>query len=305
MREMAPLTIFILCHNRPDYARQAISSVLGQTFQAFTLIVSDNSSNDEVERMVKNEFPEVHYIRRTPMLKALEHFNHCIAEAESDYFCLFHDDDVMSSDFVEVMEECRRAYPAAIAFGCNAKLEKFGKLEPRTSFRSLRKYELIYTSRNLARRYFARAQSGFAPFPCYVYNRLLVGDQRLPVDGGKYADVVWLLTLARKGAIVWINKSLMTYRLHESNDSNIESLQDRLRLLGFLKKNRAEFGADVLNDYRYTILYREAEKSCIGSRSGRCRAIISFVDNYRWSRYANLDYYKALAVRVLVKQVAE
>jgi GT2 family glycosyltransferase len=302
---MPLLTIFILCHNRPDYARQAILSVLGQTSRAFTLTVSDNSSTDDVEHMVKNEFPDVHYIRRTPMLKLLNHFNRCIEEAHSEYFCLFHDDDVMSPDFVDVMMKCLQTYPAAIAFGCNARIEKLGKLEPRTCFRSFRKYEFIDGPRDLACRYFSRAQSGFAPFPGYVYNRRLVGDQRLPFEGGKYADVTWLLSLARKSNIVWINRSLMTYRMHESNDSNLESRQDRLRVLGFLKANRAMFGAGVLQDYRYSFIYKKIQKVCIGSRSRRCRTITAFVNNYRWSRYARLDYYKALIVRALVKRVAE
>lgn len=302
---MPLLTIFILCHNRPDYARQAILSVLGQTSRAFTLTVSDNSSNDEVERMVKSEFPDVHYICRTPMLKLLDHFNRCIEEAHSEYFCLFHDDDVMSPDFVEVMEKCLRSFPAAIAFACNARIEKFGKQEPRTCFRSFRKHELIDTPRNLARRYFSRAQSGFAPFPGYIYNRRLVGDQRLPDEGGKYADVTWLLSLASKGVIVWVNRPLMTYRMHESNDSNQESLRDRLRLLGFLKANRTLFGTGVLQDFRYSFIYKKIQKACIGSPSGRCRAIISFVNHYRWARYARFDYYKALAVRALVKWAAE
>lgn len=302
---MTSLTIYILCHNRPDYARQAILSVLGQISRAFMLVVSDNSSNDDVERMVKSEFPDVHYVRRTPILTFLEHLNSCIEETHSEYFCLFHDDDVMNPDFVEVMSECQRAYPAAVAFGCNARIERFGKPEKRTFFRSFRKHELIDTPRNLASRYFSRAQSGFAPFPGYVYNRRLVGDQRLPVEGGKYADVTWLLSLARKGRIVWVNMPLMTYRLHGGNISNAESLRDRLRLLGFLKKNHAEFGTGVLKDYRYSFIYKRIQKACIGYACGRCRTVISFVHHYRWSRYARLDYYKALVVRALVKWVAE
>ncbi len=299
------LTIYILCHNRPEYARQAILSVLGQVRQIFTLVLSDNSSNDDVERMVKSEFPDVRYIRRSPMLMPLEHFNCCIDEAQSDYFCLFHDDDIMDADFAETMEQYSRDFPAAIALGCNARMEKFGKLEPRTCFRSFRKHELITTPRNLAHRYFSRAQSGFAPFPGYVYNRRLVGEQRLPLEGGKYADVTWLLSLARKGTIVWVNKPLMTYRLHESNDGNIESLRDRLRLLGFLKQNKEIFGAGLLKDFRCAFIYKKIAKAHDVTHPKRYRMAVSFLNNYRWSRYARLNYYWALAVRVLVKWVAE
>lgn len=302
---MAPLTIYILCHNRPDFARQAISSVLGQTCRTFELVVSDNSSNDEVKDLVRNEFPGIHYMRRSPMLKSLEHFNRCIAEAGSEFFCLFHDDDVMSPNFVEVMGEYIRSYPTAIAIGCNARMERFGKLEPRTCFRSIRKHELIATPRDLASRYFSRAQSGFAPFPGYIYNRRLVGDQRLPVKGGKYADVTWLLNLAKKGAIVWLNQPLMTYRLHESNDGNIESLRDRLRLLGFLKQNKEMFSAGLLKDYRCAFIYKKIAKTHDAAHPERYRTSISFLKNYRWSRFARPECYKALAIRALVKLVAE
>jgi glycosyltransferase involved in cell wall biosynthesis len=299
------LTIYILCHNRPDYARQAISSVLSQTCRTFTLIVSDNSSNDNVELMVRNKFPNVRYIRRLPMLEPLEHFNYCIDEVRSEYFCLFHDDDVMSPHFVDVMLKNMYEHPAAIAFGCNAVMEKFDKPEPRTCFRSFRKHELITTPRNLARRYFSRAQSGFAPFPGYVYNRRLVGEQRLPIKGGKYADVAWLLSIVQMGTIVWVNKPLMTYRLHEGNDGNIESLRDRLRLLGYLKQNQKIFGAGLLQDYRCGFIYKKIVSSLAGTHPERHRVVVAFLNNYRWSRYTKFDYYKALAVRVLVKWVAE
>jgi cellulose synthase/poly-beta-1,6-N-acetylglucosamine synthase-like glycosyltransferase len=73
--QMSSLTIFILCHNRPDFTRQTLHSILAQTDKEFELIVSDNSSNDEVERVVSSEFPQVSYRRRTPMLQPLAHFN--------------------------------------------------------------------------------------------------------------------------------------------------------------------------------------------------------------------------------------
>jgi len=253
---MKSLSIYILCRNRPDYAKQAIQSVLNQTCQEFVLTVSDNSTNDDVEHMMRDEFVDIHYIRRVPALDVLGHMNRCIDDTESKYLCLFHDDDVMRPNYVEGMMQCAHDYPDAIAIGCNANIESLGKLGRRTCFRSFRKHELIESPLNLARRYFSRAQSGFAPFPGYVYNIGLVGSQRLASGGGKYSDVTWLLSLAKKAPIVWVNVPLMIYRLHDSNDSNIESIQDRLRLLGYLKKNRAIFGKGLLSDYRCSFIYK-------------------------------------------------
>jgi hypothetical protein len=255
--------------------------------------------------MVRAEFPEVSYVRRSPVLKHLEHFNLCIEEVKSDYYCLFHDDDVMDPNFVEVMSQCIQDYPAAAAYACNARIENNGKLEPRASFRSFREYELIETPRNLAERYFARAQSGIAPNPSYIYSRRLAGEERFLVDGGKYADVTLLLDIVQKGTIVWINRSLMTYRIHGGNVGSIESLRDRLRFLSYLKKNRPIFGEGLLEDYRCSFIYKKIVKNDLVVHAERRRIAKSFLSACRFSRYARLDYYKALAVRTLVKWVAE
>lgn len=298
---MESLTIYILCHNRPDDARQAILSILRQTDEGFTLVVSDNSSNDEVEHLVKNEFPDINYVRRSPMLKPHEHFRRCIVEAKDDYFCLFHDDDVMSPDFVSEMKKHMHAFPDAIAIGCNANIESFGKLESHPSFRSFRKFELITSPRQLAMRYFSRSQSGIAPFPGYVYNRKIVENQKLPHEGGKYADVTWLLNLAKKGGIIWVNKPLMTYRLHASNDGNTESRRDRLSFLGYLKQNKSTLGNGILQDYRCSFIYKKVLITNDGLHLKRRSVATSFIRKYRWSRYARFASYRALAKRALVK----
>jgi glycosyltransferase involved in cell wall biosynthesis len=301
---MSTLSVFVLCHNRPDSARQTLLSILEQTDKYFELVISDNSSNDEVERMVRTEFPQVDYRRRLPMLMQLEHFNRCIDEAQTDYFCLFHDDDLMHPDFVQRTKAVLDSHPEVIACCGNALLESFGKIEPRASFRSLGELEWISSPRNLARRYFSRAQSGIAPFPGYVYRRRSVGGVRLPLEGGKYSDVTWLLSLAMKGPMVWLAKPLMTYRMHGGNDGGIESPRDRLRFLAFVKRSVRILGKDLLADYRCSFIYKP-----MGSREttspARRDLARSFLRHYGWTRYANLSLYGALVRRAIIKRVAK
>jgi glycosyltransferase involved in cell wall biosynthesis len=298
---MDSLTIYILCHNRPDDAKQAIQSVLAQSDAGYKLIVSDNSSNDEVEQMVRREFSAVNYIRRVPMLAPLAHFNRCITEVEGDYFCLFHDDDIMSPDFVSTIRQCVRKFPHAALVGCNAHIERFGQCEARPSFRTFREYEQMTTPRELAMRYFSRAQSGIAPFPGYVYNRRLMAGRLIPAEGGKYADVTWLLMLAHRGAVIWINRPLMTYRLHASNDGNIESRRDRLRFLGYLKQNRATIGTGVLQDYRCSFIYKKIINDHDNRDQRRYRLAEQFLRHYRWARYTKADTYQSVLKRALIK----
>lgn len=296
-----PLTIYILCYNRPDFARESIQSVLAQTNQKFKLIISDHSSNDEVMEMVRNNFPDICYIRRSKELKHLEHFNICIDEVETEYYCLFHDDDIMDPLFVHSMIECIQSHPNAAAYACNSYIETSGKVEPRLSFLSRRGYEVIDSPRNLAERYFGRNQSGIAPNPSYVYSRRLAGDQRFIVGGGKYADVSLLLDILLRGPIVWLNIPLMTYRMHGNNLGSIESLPDRLRFLGYLKMHRSIFGEDLLLDYRCSFIYKKILKNIKYLRSKRYQLAKKLLSSYGFKRYTRLATYRVLITRLLNK----
>jgi GT2 family glycosyltransferase len=268
--------------------------------------VSDNSSNDAVEAMVKADFPTVHYVRRVPMLPAMQHFSRCIDDVNTDYFCLFHDDDLMRPHFVQEMRNAARANPKAIALGCNAVIEVFGRPQAAHSFLARKEYETIDSAQDLAARYFSRSQSGIAPFPGYVYHTQLVGGLRFLTDGGKYADVTWLLELARRAALVWIRQPLMTYRMHGGNDGNTESRRDRLRFLSYLKRNRSWLGEHILQDYRCSFIYKTLVKEA-GASSSTHRVAVArkFLAIYRWARYGRVATYKALIERALVKRAQQ
>jgi hypothetical protein len=180
-----PLTleIFIICHNRPGQAKEAIQSVLNQNSSDYLLIVSDNSSDDTVEEMVRTHFPPVVYRRRSSALPALAHFNACISEAAADYFCLFHDDDTMREDFVSNVVEAIALHPTAVAFGTNACVTNIPANTKGLSFLCLGRFEQISSPADLFRRYFGRYHTGIAPFPGYVYKTAKIEGKRIPEDG--------------------------------------------------------------------------------------------------------------------------
>ena len=133
----------------------------------------------------------------------------------------------------------------------------------------------------------------------------MINDQRFSLDGGKYSDVTWLLDLSKREKIIWVNSPLMTYRLHASNDGNTESRRDRLRFLGYLKKNRSIVGNDLLQDYRYGFLYKSIIKAREKMQVNRLDLATSFAKKYHWSRYTGIGIYKSLLRRAMVKWMAE
>ena len=294
---MAKLTISIQCYNRPALAKLAIKSVLRQTNRDFRLIISDNSTNDELFRLVQTEFPTLEYRRRVPSLPALDHFNVSISEADTDFVCLFHDDDLMEPEYVSDMLKTIELHPQAVAYACNAVTIDGDFVRKGSFFESGDNHVIIETPRAMAGRYFSRYPNGFAPFPAYIYRSSVV--KKIPIDpdtGGKYSDVTWLLEISKKGPIVWNSRELMRYRMHTANDSNIESLSDRLKLLGFLKLNKSIVGQAVINDCRFGI-YKNLRKRSLMSHDSCFRHknfIEQYLMTYRLKRFFRPETYAYL-----------
>jgi len=291
------LTIFIHCHNRPAYARSTIESVLSQTNRDFHLVISDNSSNDEMRELIHAEFPDLDYRRRSSSLSALDHFNTNIAEADTEYICLFHDDDLMEPGYVDAMLNTIALFPRAVAYSCNAQIIDDEGLPRGTSFESGNAHLLIESPRALAGRYFSRFPNGIAPFPAYIYRSDIV--KKTPMNhqtGGKYSDVAWLLEISKFGYIVWNSEKLIQYRMHATNDGGVESLRDRLKLLGFLKKNGSFVGAAIINDYRF-FLYKKLYANGLVGRQFPAKyenIFYRYLLMYRFRRFFKLETYAYL-----------
>jgi GT2 family glycosyltransferase len=264
------LSIYLLTHNRPHQAIEAIRSILAQSDRRFKLIVSDNSDNNELSALLGSLMPSLEYIYRNDdgaCLPAFEHFNLCISEVKTQYFSLLHDDDLVMPNYVGQFWRAQQLFPNAIAFGCNAKIRHLSGLE-QPSFVSSRQYCGPIAAQNLAWRYFGKHQLGIAPFPFYVYNKHAIGNMHFSGQFGKYGDVAWLLDLANKGDMVWINSAMGVYQHHQGNDSNLESRRDRLRFLAYLKQNKLPEHSLLLTLYR-RFLYKKILSSneiLIGSK---------------------------------------
>jgi glycosyltransferase involved in cell wall biosynthesis len=291
------LTIVLLTHNRCQMALEAIESIVNQANSCFQLVVSDNSDDDSLGAAMSKRFPGVIYRKRPPSLSAIEHGNLCISEIEASYFVLFHDDDLMLPNFVQEFWLAQARYPNIAAFGCNALVERQGVI-CHPSFRCLTSYEGPINSLGLAQRYFSRHQLGIAPLPSYIYQTKFVGNTRIDIRGGKYGDVQWLMEIAKSGSLIWIAKPTMIYRIHNGNDSNTESLRDRLRFLGFLKRNPALCSRYVLQDYR-NLLYKKIDRNSVSA--SRKITIDAYLKKYKLARLLRLDHHRALLKKLGIK----
>jgi glycosyltransferase involved in cell wall biosynthesis len=104
MEDYPLVTIGILSYNRPKDLRQAILSVISQTYPNLEILISDNGSFVEETKDVIREFAEkdkrihffLHNINRGPLFN----FGFLLDNARGKYFAWLADDDYFTSHFV-------------------------------------------------------------------------------------------------------------------------------------------------------------------------------------------------------------
>jgi hypothetical protein len=272
---------------------------MSQTDRRFRLVVSDNSSTNELLDLI-SPCEDLLYIKRPKVLSSIDHGNVCLSEIRTEYFTFFHDDDLMLPNYVADFWKAKSLFPAAVAFGANALVERHGKFTG-LSFKSMRPYIGPITPDNLLRRYFSHNQSGIAPLPSYIYKKEALQSLRFDVSGGKYSDVQWLSSWAARGLMIWIANPMMIYRLHDSNDSRFESRYDRLRFLAYLKSSSNRFSPEILEDYRF-FLYKKLLPSLKTNEHGKVhRLLFKFIFAHRYQRLCRLSFYQALINKALIK----
>jgi glycosyltransferase involved in cell wall biosynthesis len=98
------VSIGLPVYNGENYLKEAIDSILSQTYPDFELIISDNASTDSTEEICKaaaNKDSRIRYYRNEKNLGAGWNFNHVFHLARGKYFQWACHDDVWNSTLLE------------------------------------------------------------------------------------------------------------------------------------------------------------------------------------------------------------
>jgi glycosyltransferase involved in cell wall biosynthesis len=281
------LHIYVLCRDRPAYAKEAISSLVHQITSCVEVIVSDNSTNNETEELVSQFYSNIQYIRRNPPLDSESHFRIILTEAKADSIVLFHDDDRALPGFVQTVLNAVTLFPKFSAIGFNATcIDANGKAlrSPSTIFTlpSQNRYISI-DPHSLINSYFSPQSAGSPPFPSYVYNRKVISEWMISSKyGGKHLDLCLLALLATKIPLIWSSEVVMEYRRHHGNDSANENILHRLRLKRFLFANnylKKGTECDRFFTFQYWLFWwiqNYGFSGCFGCVTSWHRRVISF-----------------------------
>lgn len=112
------LTIGFPVYNGEAFMREAMDSILGQSFSDFVLIISDNASTDATEEICREyakRDPRIVYHRQAKNMGGAWNFNRVVDLADSPFFKWISHDDVTGAGFLEqCMTEMAAAPPDVI-----------------------------------------------------------------------------------------------------------------------------------------------------------------------------------------------
>ena len=90
-------------YNGEPFIREALDSLLAQTFTDFELIISDNASTDKTEQICREyaaKDKRIRYIRQEINRGAAANFQYVLDEAVGEYFMWAAADDLWDSEFI-------------------------------------------------------------------------------------------------------------------------------------------------------------------------------------------------------------
>jgi len=104
---MQAFTVIIPTHNRPQYLKEALASILCQSSERPRIIVvDDNSEKPAIELMDPAHRLACEYLRNSPGRGVSSARNQGAAMAQSEWLIFLDDDDWLAPDFLSAVQAC-------------------------------------------------------------------------------------------------------------------------------------------------------------------------------------------------------
>lgn len=246
------LNIYILTYNRAKYLKEAIRSVLSQSYIEFELYILDNCSSDDTYDVV-NSFYDIrlHYIRHKQNIGGIANLQYAIKHCTADYFVVFHDDDIMLPNFIKdeirVMESNSHIAVVsgnAVLIDKNSKDGKLAFLTPCN--------DTMYYAYDTYLNYLKHGRTLI--FPSLMYRNSFIKKNNISLKEfiGPCLDVIFYFDIAKYGGVIYeISHAVMKYRQHIYQDSRLNMDTMHLQLYEYLKSD--VYYASLFHKYKKNI----------------------------------------------------
>ncbi|MEA1982603.1 MAG: glycosyltransferase family 2 protein [Campylobacterota bacterium] len=219
------LSIVMTTYNGEKYLKEQLDSILNQTFQDFTLIISDDNSTDNTINIIQEyqqKYSCITLHKNTTSLGSVLNFEKALQLSQTRYTALSDQDDIWELNKLQLqlnaMTKLEKEYPELplMVHSDLSMIDKDSK-ESYSSYFKFRSYSLG-EERDL----------GHILGPCGVMGNTILINKKLqlsvlPFPSRLKVHDYWIALVAEtQGKRHTIQETLVKYRIHKNNLSNSE-----------------------------------------------------------------------------------
>ena len=248
---------------KAEFLKEAIGSVLNQTYSNFELIIVNDKSPEDIDSIVHSfNDSRIRYYKNEKNLgkeSIVLNWNKCLSYAKGEFFVLLCDDDIMDPNFVEKMIQLTLKYPLYNVYKSRTKIinsinntiiGESAQWPEYESFKDLLDNMILGIRKHTISEFLYRTN----------HIKKLNGYTIYPV--GYYADGASLLNFCNGKGIITSSECLITFIKSEHNIStnskyNIEKVKAALIYFDWIKKTfmLSKAQIEILNNQQDFDLY--------------------------------------------------
>ena len=123
LRSKQRVTFVVPYYQNLKHLKLALESLIAQTRTDWAAIIVDDRGGEDAGELVRSfQDQRFEYHRNYSNLGLARNWNKGIALARSEFVCIFHADDLLMPNYVQVIEQLMDKYPDATAVHCRAKI---------------------------------------------------------------------------------------------------------------------------------------------------------------------------------------
>lgn len=228
VKQQATISIGMPVYNGEKYIREALDSLLDQSFSDFELIISDNASSDSTQAICLKYVDRdlrVRYIRQSSNIGAAANFKFVLNQCIGTYFMWAAYDDKWSREWLEKAHDAIRESGVSMAFGQIVHVDSAGEVmkHPANGV----SFGYAYGANSLLRRIrFYLAYEGMGKANCIysLYDRRLLGPLNDMwseiISGDRLYDYTMVYECLKYGNLKQVEKVTLSKRVHGESEGS-------------------------------------------------------------------------------------
>ncbi len=213
------VSVIIPTYNRADFLKEAIESVLAQTYENYELLILDNCSPDHTLDVVESfKDPRIKYLRHQCNIGSAANWAYGVHWAQGEYLSILGDDDKYRPDFlVRRVQGFSKTKNVAVVFSSYDICDENGRII--SSSEARRHEETVMNGRDLVA-HAAHAKGGWHIGASLYRRNIVVPLWNYTTLSGKAGDTALNIRIALnpENYGVWIPDRGLIYRRHPGQD---------------------------------------------------------------------------------------